>query len=218
MIVMLLWVKNSMGKKEVWDSVFHDAVSSSFVAKGWGQSLCTFLQSRHKHHSSMHNWMFGLPENDECTLHFGVHLSHLSWSRWLQNFPFKLLGIAHAFFPEHVSNHSRGLHCTFSEICEKMMHTHCWIHHKIASGEIHDYKWKDIENQHVHPAGLNFVHWLPWYASTFIYHCITLLPLLYEWQQQSRKLWIKGSTQCFSTTKSKHQISTDTLYGRMVPT
>jgi hypothetical protein len=45
-------------------------------------------------------------------------------------------------------------------------------------------------NQYAHPAAWNFVHWLQQYASTIIYHSISLLQLLYRWQHQSRKLWI----------------------------
>jgi hypothetical protein len=34
------------------------------------------------------------------------------------------------------------------------------------------------------------IHRLPRYTSTIIYHCITLLQLLWRWQHQSQKLWI----------------------------
>jgi hypothetical protein len=45
-------------------------------------------------------------------------------------------------------------------------------------------------NQRFHSLAWNFVHWLPRYASTIVYHCIALLELLYRWQHQSRQLWI----------------------------
>jgi hypothetical protein len=54
------------------------------------------------------------------------------------------------------------------------------------------------ENQHVHPATWNFVHWLPRNASTITYRCIALLQLLYRWRYQSRKLWISLKKMLFS--------------------
>jgi hypothetical protein len=44
---------------------------------------------------------------------------------------------------------------------------------------------KERKNQQFHPAAWNSVHWLPRYASTIVYRCITLLQLLYRWQHQS---------------------------------
>jgi hypothetical protein len=55
------------------------------------------------------------------------------------------------------------------------------------------------------PAAWNFVHWLPRYASTIIYCCITTLQLLYRWRRQSRKLWISTSTTYWGTHSNGHE-------------
>jgi hypothetical protein len=83
---------------------------------------------------------------------------------------------------------------SFSNICTKLdPHSAflCWIHRKIASGQIQDSKQKNVKNQHVQLNAWNFVYWLRRYASTRIYHCIALLQLLHTWQHQSQKLWIR---------------------------
>jgi hypothetical protein len=66
----------------------------------------------------------------------------------------------------------------------------CRIHRKMAPGEVHDFKWKEGKNQHFRPKVLNFVHWLPRYASATVCRCNALLQLLYILQYQPRKLWI----------------------------
>jgi hypothetical protein len=39
--------------------------------------------------------------------------------------PFKHPCMDHAFFPEHISNHSQGLHCTFLGFAQALLDTHC---------------------------------------------------------------------------------------------
>jgi hypothetical protein len=81
----------------------------------------------------------------------------------------------------------------FLIFAQNLMHTRhflCQIHSKIETGHIHDSKQKDAKNQYVQLDAWNFVHWLPWYASTTIYCCIVLLQLLHTWQRQSWKSWI----------------------------
>jgi hypothetical protein len=70
-----------------------------------------------------------------------------------QSMPFEQLCMAHAFFREHLPNHSQDLHNTSSKICTKSdAHSLflCEIHHAIATGQIHYSKQKDIKNWHVH--------------------------------------------------------------------
>jgi hypothetical protein len=101
----LCLVKNSLVKKEVWDSAL------SYCS---GQSLRTFSCSCCKSHSSMQNWQFGLPGRILCEQ--SPWCQRKLWACfWLcssvsvsLDFPC----MAHAFFPEHLSNH-----CTFSKIC-----------------------------------------------------------------------------------------------------
>jgi hypothetical protein len=78
----------------------------------------------------------------------------------------------------------------FPRFAQNLIHTHCQIHHKITSGQMHDPNKTMQKNLHFHPAAWNFVHWFQWYASIFFYHYTALLLLLYTWQHQSHKLWI----------------------------
>jgi hypothetical protein len=51
-----------------------------------------------------------------------------------------------------LSNHCQGLRRTFSDICTKIdAHSLflCQIHCEIASGQIHNSKQEDVNNQHV---------------------------------------------------------------------
>jgi hypothetical protein len=140
-------------------------------------------------HSSMKNWMFGLPgrilsdmkENDEHVLDFGLHLSRLFRFRRVRlmlsylNACLITVRVSVALFPRSAQN---------------LMLFLCQIHRVIASGQIHDSKQKVVKDKHFHQDVWNFVHRLPRYVSTIIYRCIALLRLFYRWQHQSRKLWI----------------------------
>jgi hypothetical protein len=66
--------------------------------------------------------------------------------------PFKHPCTAHAFFPERLSNHCQDLCRTFPKFAQNLMLLLCRIHREIASGQIHDSKYKDVGNQHVYPA------------------------------------------------------------------
>jgi hypothetical protein len=56
---MLLFVKNSLVKKGVWDSALSRC--NSQVAKDRGEVFAHFHAVAVKRHSSMRNWLFGLP-------------------------------------------------------------------------------------------------------------------------------------------------------------
>jgi hypothetical protein len=47
------------------------------------------------------------------------------------------------FLPERLSNHCQGLRRACSEICTKFVPFR--VHCEIASGQIHDYKYKDVK-------------------------------------------------------------------------
>jgi hypothetical protein len=78
----------------------------------------------------------------------------------------------------------------FPRFAQNLMPFLCRIHREIASSQMHDSKYKYVKKSAHHPAAWNYVHWLPRYASTFMYCCIAPLQLLYRWQHQSLKLWI----------------------------
>jgi hypothetical protein len=149
--------------------------SEFFCSQSSGWSLCTFLRSRHKSHSSMWNWLFGLEvkENDEHALGFAVYQSCLSSVSLTLDFPC----MAHAFFPEHLSDHCQGIRRTFSEICTKFdavpLPDASRNHIRLGTGLLIK---EGQKNQHVHPVAWNFVHWLPKYANTVAshyYNCCT---------------------------------------------
>jgi hypothetical protein len=92
------------------------------------------------------------------------------------------------------------------------------------TGQIHDSKWKDVKNQHLHSTAWNYVHWLPRYTSTVIYRHIALLQLLQRWQHQFRKLSVLSRIlrvvryftfcrHCVQLNKCRHTLSKQ-LYTR----
>jgi hypothetical protein len=71
MVTFQLYLQSGKQRKVGWwkrkcENVrYHDAMASSFVAKVW-DSLHTFHIATVKCHSSMWNWLFGLPERVLC--------------------------------------------------------------------------------------------------------------------------------------------------------
>jgi hypothetical protein len=175
-----------------------DATVSSLATEVQEEVLAYFHAVSVERHNSMRIWMFGLPgrilceQSPRCQRKWWV----CSWlcSSLLSPFSisvsFDFPSTAHAFFPERLSNHLKGLRPIFPRFPQNLMHTRCRIHRQIPSGLLHDSKWKVIENQNFHPTAWNFVHWLPRYSNAIIYSCIALVQLLYRRQHQSRKLWI----------------------------
>jgi hypothetical protein len=77
--------------------------------------------------------------------------------------------MAHAFFPKCLSNHSQGpVTFFFSKFAQNLMLFLCQIYCRIVSGQIHDSTWKEVKNQHIHPAAWNSVCSLPRYDNTVI--------------------------------------------------
>jgi hypothetical protein len=87
--VLLLSVKNSRWKRKYEIVCCRDATAISFVAIVRGKVFAHYHTVAEKHHSSMRNWLFGLPgwilceqsrdvrENDEHAVGFAMHLSGL---------------------------------------------------------------------------------------------------------------------------------------------
>jgi hypothetical protein len=118
--VMLFLSKIPQWKRKCEMAHCCDATASSFVTIVWGISSHIHGVVL-KHHSSMWNWLFGLPERIpyEQTPWCQRKLWACSWLCFSTDLPFtvspepgmpfKHLCMAHAFFPKHLPNHSQGL-------------------------------------------------------------------------------------------------------------
>jgi hypothetical protein len=96
--------------------------SQLFCHQSSGQSR-TFSRSRCESHSTMQNWLFGLPGWILCEQSpwWWVKFLNLLFT-YLTFFglgEFMLSCMTHAFLPKIMSNHFQGLCSTFSEICTK---------------------------------------------------------------------------------------------------
>jgi hypothetical protein len=100
--------------------------ASSFVANIRGEVFAHFQAVIIKRHSSMRNWLFGLPGRILC--------EQSPWWTWFwlcslpvspfsicpeQSMLYKRPCAAYTFFPEHLSNQCQSLRRTFAEICTK---------------------------------------------------------------------------------------------------
>jgi hypothetical protein len=168
----------------------YGTTTSFFVTKVRDEVFAHFHAVTVKRDSSMRNWMFGLPGRNHCEKSPWCQRKLWACSSLYSSpiFPFSVSVslefpyTARAFFPERLSSHWRDLRRTFSNTkLDAYSLFLCRMHREIASGQ---------KNQHIHPAALSFVHWLPIYASTIIYRCVALLQMLYQCQQESRKLWM----------------------------
>jgi hypothetical protein len=83
--------------------------------------------------------------------------------------------MAHVFSLISCLNTTRGLCHTFLGFAQNLMLFLSRIHHNNSSCQIHDFKQKDVKNQHIYRNAWNFVHWFLTYASTIIYCSIALL-------------------------------------------
>jgi hypothetical protein len=174
-----------------------DATASPLVAKVQGE-VFAHCHAVIKHHSSMWNWLFGLPGWILCEQSSGCQRKRwaCSWfcSSAVSLFSVLMNWIFHVWLMLSSLNAyliiARVSVALFPRFAQNFMLFLCRIHHEISSRQVHDSKWKDIKNYHVHPAACNLIHWLPRYASIIIYSCIMIIQLLYRWQHQYRKLWI----------------------------
>jgi hypothetical protein len=141
------WSKVPWWKRKYETGRCRNATVSSFVAKVRGEVFAS--------HSSMWNWLLGLPGQIFCEQSPWCQRKWIAWS-WLcslpvspfpvslsLDMPFEHPCTAHAFFSEGWSNHCQGLRRTLSEICTGFgAHSLILyqIHRDIPSGLIHDSK------------------------------------------------------------------------------
>jgi hypothetical protein len=128
-LVILLLVKNSLVNREVWDLALLWCNRQSLCCQSSGWSLHTFSAFTIKCHSSMQNWMPGLPGWIICKQSIPLmqtkNIWACSWFCCSPASPFSVsvnldsLYTAHAFFPERLSNYCQDLHHTFSDIYTK---------------------------------------------------------------------------------------------------
>jgi hypothetical protein len=120
-------VKNSLVKKEVLDGALSWRNSQFFYRQSSSRSLRKFHAVAVNRHSSMRNWLFGLPVRILCEQFPWCQwkwwacswLSFSSVSSFSVTVSLDFPCMAHAFFPKCLSNHFQGLRSTSSEICTK---------------------------------------------------------------------------------------------------
>jgi hypothetical protein len=61
-VVLLFFLKNSLAKRKCETVHCHDATASSFVAKVQSKAFVHFHAVAVKHHKSVQNLLFGLPD------------------------------------------------------------------------------------------------------------------------------------------------------------
>jgi hypothetical protein len=150
------------GEKEVWDGLLSWFKSQFFRRQSLGWSLCTLLCS-HRKRSQWYEELtvWHAKTNYFCTIQMMSkkwwaysQLCSSLFSPFLVSVSLDFLCMAHAFFPERLSNHCQDLHRNLSEICIKF---EGFFVTSIAKIHIHDSKQEDIKNEHVHPAAWNVV-------------------------------------------------------------
>jgi hypothetical protein len=110
--------------------VWCDATASSFVAKVGGEVFTHFHAVVMKRHSSMWNWLFGLSEqilyeqspwcqNDKENFEHALDSSPVSPFSVSVSLDFPRM--AHAFFPECLSNYCHGICWTFVQDLPKIL-------------------------------------------------------------------------------------------------
>jgi hypothetical protein len=94
----------------------HDATASSFVPQVQSKVFAYFHAVAVKLHSSMQNWLFGLPGQIFLwTIPLLFTCLATFQSQWVYTFSIWIIFP----FPKHLSNHRKGLHRISSEICTK---------------------------------------------------------------------------------------------------
>jgi hypothetical protein len=137
-----------------------DATASPFVTKFQGEVFIHFHAVAVKRHSSIRNWLFGLPggilceqspwcqrKRWACTLDFTLHLACCSNTHvWLMlsflNTCLIIARVTISLFPRFARN---------------LMHAHCRFHRQITSGHTHS-KWKDIKKSACPNRYMKFLH------------------------------------------------------------
>jgi hypothetical protein len=207
--MMFFWLKIPWWKGSVRRCFVVMQQPGSSVSKIRGEVFAHFHAVAVKRHSSMHNWVFGLPERFICEQSSWCQRKWWAYS-WLCSSPVSSFSVsvsldfpwtAHAFFAERLFNNYQRLRRTFLKICTKFVVVA--LSDSLRNGIRPDARLqiKGRKNQHFPPDAWNSVRWLPRYASTIIYRCIALLQLRYRSQHQSRKLWIPLVVSAWRTYK-----------------
>jgi hypothetical protein len=163
--------------------------SQFFFRQGSGRSLHTFSHSPRKTSqcfaelTARMNYLWTIPFMSKKTLSMLISLLFsclaifgVPWTEHVIQTPV----CGSCFLRQTLLIITRVSVALFPIFAQSLTHTRCRIHRENASAQIHDSKYKDVKNQHIHPAAWNCIHWLPRYASTIIYRCIALLQLLYR--------------------------------------
>lgn len=164
-IVILLLVKTFLVKEAVWDGALLLSSNQFLCRQISGEFSQSFTQSPKRCRSSLRNWFPGLPGRIICEQslndkEYDKHaLTLLVTSRWVWMFPFKHSCMAHAVFPERLSNHSQVLHRTFSRFTQNLMHIMSYGSRNIIRLDS-QLQIKGRKNQNVRPAEWNVVYGL----------------------------------------------------------
>jgi hypothetical protein len=184
------WSKYPWWRRKCETVHYCDARASCFVAEVWGEVFANFRAVPIKRHSTRQNWLFGLPRRILCecqskwwaALGFALH--------------FPLGGLLHCLRvitvnPVLITRKVVWLEVIWRSSSQTLTHCSFWsaVRNRIRPDSRRQIKGHKESADPPALAALNFVSWLPRYASTAIYHCSTLLQLLYRWQHQYRKLW-----------------------------
>jgi hypothetical protein len=142
---MFFLVKNSHVKRKREPVRCLVATANSFVPKVKGEVFAHFHAVAVKRHSSMRNWLFGLPgrfffspcvkENDVHALDFALHLSRLFRPQWVWTFRVRLFSSLNTCLIN-----VKVLFALFPKFSQNLKTFLCRIHREIASGQLHDSK------------------------------------------------------------------------------
>jgi hypothetical protein len=129
-----------------------DATAISFIAKARGEVFARFhvvavkltvvcrLDCLACQDEFFMNSLLNVKENNEHALDFVLDLSCLLWSALNRACHSNTCVWFMLFSSDACLIIARVSLSHFSEISQNLMHTHCQIHHKITSGQIHDSK------------------------------------------------------------------------------
>jgi hypothetical protein len=122
------------------------------------QSLLTFSCN----HSSMQNWLFGLPRQIVCKQSPWCQRKWWAYS-WLSSSSVSVsldffFCMVHAFFPKHLSNHCQDLLHTLPEICTKSYAVALLDALRNHFRPNTQFQINGCKNQHIHLTAWNFEH------------------------------------------------------------
>jgi hypothetical protein len=105
------------------------------------------------------NNRFDIKENDKLALDFAFRLSRLFRSRWIWTFPLGGLLLCLRVTRKVCLIITRVSVALLPRFVQNLILLLCRNYREIASGHIHDSKWKDVKIGYFYPATWNF-DWL----------------------------------------------------------